>query len=545
MNTKKQKALKLKDQIESNRELIIQACTNIKNFADCFFRPHHIENNYNKMHLDYFETFKPIEKGRHLVIQAARGAAKTTFICLIDVLHRICYGTEKYILILSSTKPLAVEKTTEIVNEINENDLLRAYYDIKLLSKKNSKQNIEIQTMAGRCSVRSQGFQSQIRGTKYQGSRPTRIICDDVIHGTRVFSEVQREKEKRIYNTDVKMTSQPSTNHLIIGTPIHKEDLISTTFKDPTWEARKYPAIIKWPVRMDLWGQWEKIFENTRIEHSQRHIEARKFYLANKKEMDEGAEVLWPDREDLYYLMLERYRIGRRAFNAEKQLVPFLEGESLFQKITFYEMDFDIQKQARYIVCDNGDKIEYHPYHFQNFYALDPGTGEMKKVNSAKPLSQSARVCGRMHLETGIMYVFYVQLDRKPQSHIIREMIQLHSERNFTKMAFEENLYRELYQYHIRTVLDEYNKKNSIKIDLPITGVYASEKKEQRIYALEPLITTGKIRFDKYLAEEFITQLKDYPNCDRNDGLDALELLMKVSNPANRLQTIDLYNLAG
>ena len=37
------------------------------------------------------------------------------------------------------------------------------------------------------------------------------------------------------------------------------------------------------------------------------------------------------------------------------------------------KLDFDIKKQARYIVCDNGDKFEYHPYHFQAFYALDPG----------------------------------------------------------------------------------------------------------------------------------------------------------------------------
>ena len=61
---------------------------------------------------------------------------------------------------------------------------------------------------------------------------------------------MQREKEKRIYNTDVKMTSQPDTNHLIIGTPIHKEDLISTTFKDSHVGSKKvscnYPVASKY-----------------------------------------------------------------------------------------------------------------------------------------------------------------------------------------------------------------------------------------------------------------------------------------------------------
>ena len=539
MTTKKQKTLK-PDEIEQSREIIIQACTDIRVFTDCFFRPRHVNNEYNKLHLDYFKSFYPHEHGRHLVIQAARGAAKTTLICLIDVLYRVCYGTDKYILILSSTKPLAVEKTTEIVNEINENDLLRAFYGIKLISKKNSKQNIEIQTMAGRCSVRSQGFQSQIRGTKYQGSRPSRIICDDIIHGTRVFSEVQREKEKRIFYTDVKMTSEPSTSIVVIGTPLHNEDVISTAFKDPTWESKKYPAIIHWPKNMELWGQWEKIFENPKIDKNDRLSEARKFYEANKKAMDEGAVVLWPDREDLYYLMVERYRIGRRAFNAEKQLQPFVEGESLFQKINFFEIDFNIPTRERFVVWENGYKMPYNQHEYQFYYALDPGTGEMKKINSSKPLSQSARVCGRLHVESGVMYIYKVIMDRNPQSKIIKEMVDLHVQYGFTKMAVEKNLYRDLYIPYMRELLDKYNKAHDLKIDLPITSVYAQEKKEQRIYSLEPAITTGKIMFDKYLAEDFITQLKDYPNCDRNDGLDALEILMKVSNPYNKLRTIDL-----
>lgn len=542
MKTKNLKNLKL-DEIEENRQKIIQACTDIKVFTDCFFRPHHVNNKYNQMHLDYFKTFKPHESGRHLVIQASRGAAKTTLICLIDVLYRVCYGTEKYIVILSSTKPLAVEKTTEIVNEIKENDILRAFYDIKLISKVNSKQNIEIQTIAGRCSVRSQGFQSQIRGTKYQGERPTRIICDDIIHGTRVFSEVQREKEKRIFYTDIKMTSQPRTSIVVIGTPLHKEDVISTVYRDPTWEAKKYPSIIEWPKNMELWGQWEKIFEDPKIEQNLRMAEARKFYEANKKAMDDGAVVLWPDREDLYHLMVERYRIGRRAFNAEKQLVPFLEGESLFQRIHFFEMDYHIPTSQRFVVLDDGTKIPYHQHEYQFFYGLDPATGEMKKINSSKPLSQSARVCGRLHVKTGVMYIYKVIMDRSQQSKIIEEMIDLHVQYGFNKMAVETNLYRDLHINYMREILDKYNRSHDLQIDLPLTSVYAQEKKDQRIYSLEPAITHGKIVFDKYLAENFITQLKDYPNCDRNDGLDALEILMKVSNPANRLQTVELGNL--
>ena len=493
------------------------------------------------MHKQYFKMFNPVEEGRHLVIQAARGSAKTTLICLIDVMHRICYSTESYILMLSSTRPLAISKTQDIFNEILNNETLRAFYDLEFVNKRSSKEQFIIKSRYGICLVKSQGFFSQIRGTKFNAERPSRIICDDVTHGTRVFSEAQREKEKRQYDTDIKQAAQPKTNHIMVGTPLHHDDLITSKYADNTWETMKYKAILKWPKNMNLWQKWEDIFKNPKLTKTERKKAAEKFYRNNKKKMEEGAKLLWPERENLWYLMLERLRIGRRAFNAEKQLYPFLTGEALFRHIQWFNYRFEEKTGKMFFVFDDGTEVERKPATFHSYYALDPASGERKKINSSTPLSQSARVWGWLDLETDNFYLDGCEMDRLPQTKIIDEMYSLHQTLDFKKMAFEENLYRDLYYEVIKERGAEYNKKNKTNVKLPITSVYATIQKEHRIYSLEPLITNGKIKFYKYLQPEFIAQLQDYPNCDRNDGLDALEILMKISNPKHKISTIPLY----
>ena len=266
-----------------SKKIIGRAYKDFKFFCDEFFKPKHISSPYNKMHTDYFKSFNPVEKGVHKVIMAARGSAKTSFICLFDVLHRVCYGNEKYILILSSTKPLAIGKTQDIYNEIIENEKLRLIYGLKFINKRNSKESFVIESHFGICLIRSQGFFSQIRGTKFKSERPTRIILDDVTHGVRVFSEVQRKKEIRQYHTDVKQAGQPETNNIIVGTPLQHSDLISEKFKDPLWDAKKYKAIINPPVKTHLWERWTQIYTSPLLNPEKKKLKQKSSIKNTKK----------------------------------------------------------------------------------------------------------------------------------------------------------------------------------------------------------------------------------------------------------------------
>ena len=252
---------KIYKKTKNKRLIVARSFYDLKFFAKFFFsevlvnsdgtrvRRGHTANSFNDMHETYFKEFEPIEQNVQKVIQAARGSAKTTLLCLIDPMHRVCFSTEKFILILSSTTPLAMEKANTIHTEVSQNKKLRHFFGLDFVYKKTSRGTFELESSFGNCYVHSQGFFSQIRGAKKGFHRPTRILYDDVTHGERVFSEAQREKAERQFYTDIKQASQPGTNHIFLGTTIHRSDLLNKLAANPAWKAYKYKAIKKWPKK--------------------------------------------------------------------------------------------------------------------------------------------------------------------------------------------------------------------------------------------------------------------------------------------------------
>lgn len=538
---------------EINRRYIVlgRAYHDLKFFADMFFK--HLEEDneekkwightshpYNKMHLDYFKRFNPNLKASKEIIFASRGAAKTTLFCLIDPMHRALFGTEKFVVVLSSTAPLVRNKIKDIGAELISNERLNDFFNIRM--SENSAEKILLTTDFGECYITGQGFFSQIRGLKKGSNRPTYILGDDTTHGERVFSEVQREKAKRQFYTDIFNTKEPDTSFLFFGTVIHKDDLIMDLSKLPDWKSFKYPSIESHPKNLDLWNKWESIYSDPELDVDQRAEKSNKFYEDNKDKMNEGVEVLWQEREDILYLMKERMTIGRKAFNAEKQMIPFLSDESLLTKIHWFTQNHTNKEGKECIkIEDTGALIEVtqeilQEHRFDYYYALDPATGERKTQSYKKELSFSARVLGMKDRKTGKMYIFQVIMDRKAPSEVIDEMYELHRKYNFVRLGVETNLFKDLFGDVIKMKRKEFRGKYDEDIYLPIYEIYANEKKEQRIYTIEPPITRGDVMFSKSLIPKFVTQLEDYPNCTHNDGLDALEILLKISDPKNKLK---------
>ena len=490
----------------------------------------HCKDPFNKMHLEYFKEFNPKESGENRVLRAARGSAKTTLIALIDPMHRICYANEPFTVIMSSTKPLSLTKTATIREECEYNSKLKSYYQLTISKAERGKEHFGISSIFGRSYVWGQGFLSQIRGLKIGSNRPTRFIYDDATHSQGVYSQQQRDKMKRHFFTDITNAAQPTSTHFFIGTTIHKDDLITNLINDPMWKAKSYPSFIKWPTNMDLWRQWEKILSTGSEEtNAQKYQEAERFYKKNKAAMTKGAVVLWPEREPVIFLMKERRKIGYKCFNAEKQNIPFHEGESLFK--TLYWFHTEERDGHTFIIPEGEKKILYSEGRFAKYYAIDPATGERRRSTQKIPLSDSARVIGYKDIRTGVLYIMDVKLDRTGPSDCIKEMIQLHFAHRFMKMGFEENLFRDLFQDVIETEIKNFRAQTGKYIDLPVVPIWAHQKKEQRIYSIEPPVSAGRIKFNKTLIQNFISQLQDYPHSDKNDGLDALEILYKISNP--------------
>ena len=188
---------------EKEKELVrLRSYFDLKFFCTYFFSHLNEENKmeghasdpFNKFHKEYFKDFSPKEEGVRRVFMASRGSAKTTLMCLFDTIHRCCYGTEKYILVLSSTTPLARGKVQDIHNEVTNNEKLRNFFGLDFAHKIHSKEKFLVKSYYGDCYIHSIGFFGQLRGIKFGSQRPTRIILDDVTHSEHVHSETQREK---------------------------------------------------------------------------------------------------------------------------------------------------------------------------------------------------------------------------------------------------------------------------------------------------------------------------------------------------------------
>ena len=520
--------------------ILCRAFWDFEFFCKFFFRAYdsekdimvgHCSQGFNRMHTDYFSRFQPEQKNVKEVILASRGSAKTTFFTLIDPLHRSLFCTEYFTVILSSTADLTRAKVKDIGVELEDNPMIKKYFNLKI--KKNTVQNIHMVTDFGESYITGQSFFTQVRGIKRKHFRPTYFIGDDTTHGERVYSESQRLKAKRQFKTDIYNAGTPKTSYRMLGTMIHKDDLIVELGSNPTWKKFVYKAIEVFPERMDLWDEWKSIYTDPLKSVDERIRDSEMFHVEHIDEMLKGSEVLWEEREPLLHLMKEKITIGDRAFSAEKLMRPFLSDESLFKNITwFYEKD------DKYVIEGTDKKIPSIDGDYDFYYALDPSTGEENKTGSTRTLSYSARLVCKKHRLSGKLYIVQMIMDRKPPSDVIEEMYQLHRKYRFVRMGVESNLFKSLFGAFLKLKRAEMMSRYDEDIRLPVYEVYASEKKSSRIYTIEPIVSAGNMLFSKKLPQEFVTQLEDYPNCQHNDGLDALEILSKIADPKNKLRTL-------
>ena len=119
---------------------------------------------------------------------------------------------------------------------------------------------------------------------------------------------------------DVIPAGDERTNFLAVGSALHREAVAVRIGQLPGWTGRTFEAIHSWPVRMDLWDEFERLASN--LADPNREATARAFYASHKWPMDAGSAVYWPDRWPLVEMMLQRATVGASAFESEYQGIP-------------------------------------------------------------------------------------------------------------------------------------------------------------------------------------------------------------------------------
>ena len=502
----------------------------VEGFADFFFG-HYAKYDYNDFHRDCFEDYQTIERGVRSCDGAPRGYAKSTIKALIKPIHDICYGFEKYILFISATKPQAIQKLKDIRREIFNNDLLVDVYGIKFPNRRAGAESFEASSEAGDILLQAVGAGTEVRGIRYGEHRPTKIILDDAEDSEEVANEELREKVADWFFEVISNLGSENTNIEVVGTVLHRDSLLMRLSRNPSYRTRIYKAVESWSEREDLWNEWRKIYNN--LDDDSRAEKAQKFYLKNEKEMLKGTKVLWPEKEPYVELMKQIEERGKRAFMKEKQNAPMASGEALFDNLQWY---FEDHKRNGIVIEKSGVFIPYEDLY--SYGSLDPATGKTKARSKAK--LDFTCMLGAYKTLNGRLLVHRDYTKKVKPTIYIRQIFEMYDEMKFEKFVVEENLFRGLLIENInreRKLIEQERKKAGVKdwqIKVPFYEIENRERKEERIFTLEPKINNGWILFNRALSADFVNQIEGFPNEDHDDAPDALEMLWGLVN--NRYQ---------
>lgn len=432
-----------------------------------------------RFHKDICKFLASEKGGERGAVAAPREHAKSTLASIVVPLWRICTGSKKFIVLVSSRVGIAQQFLGSVKQELEMNrDIRRDYGD---LVGNTTWAKTEIKT-SNDVKVVAVGEGSSVRGLLDDGNRPDLIVVDDVEDVELVESAAHREKTSRWFFRTLMNLPGKDGDVFVVGTILHHGGLLAGLIADKRWKGGVYRAIA-----------------HPTLEHPDP--------LGRQ-----AGELLWPENWSQERLDNKRGEIGSLAFEGEYQNNP-------------------IDPQAQRIRLEWIEAHKYKPSDLDGkelviAAALDPAVGKSSSGDFA-----AIATVGRA--KDGALYVLDCNMHRHtPQAQVgmlINTFLRWHNWRNtdkvkltqFRVLAIEENGF----QVVIKDILDERSKAE--KLYIPTKGVKNHTDKVARIDTLSPLIESGVLRFAERGQEELINQLIEFPKGANDDGPDALEMAVK------------------
>lgn len=466
------------------------------------YLPDHFARTPSAMHRWLADQFACMQQRRAVRINVLgpRGGAKSTLGSLAYPLRAALEGWEPYIWIVSDTRHQACAHLENIKAELVDNPRLAADYP-ESIGRGPVWRSGSIVLRNG-SAIEAFGTGQRLRGRRRRAHRPTLIVCDDLQNDGHILSTAQRDRSRTWFQGTLLKAGTARTNFVNLATALHREALAMELLENPGWTSQVFRSIVHWPRDMALWQEWEALY--TDVKNPDYRSAARAFYDAHCEALSEGAEVLWPEEEDLYALMCMRAEGGRTAFEREKQNSPLNPDLCEWPETYFHdEIWFDTWPANLRMKT----------------LALDPskGSDSLRGDYSAFVLMGVDR--------DGILYV-EADLARRPTPQIVADGVQWW--RKFDPDAFgvETNQFQDLLAADFA---DEFQRQGVLA-----GGVWPLDNrvnKQVRIRRLGPYLASRRLRFksDSSGTRLLVEQLKEFPVGDHDDGPDALEMAIRLA----------------
>lgn len=278
------------------------------------YLPRYIKNSLTRLHLDLAADLAEIQqsRGQRRNYIAPRGSAKTTWLSKAYPMHGALEGIEPLTLLLAETGGQSRKYLDAIKRQIEGNRTIAQ--DYPQAAGRGPVWKADHIRLRNGCEIVARGAGGRILGITADDRRPTLVIVDDGNERGDAYSPTKRSRKLDWMVLDVLPVGEPGTNFVAAGTPIHREAIVCD-LKRAGWPTRSYSALPTLPKNAELWTEWERVLMN--LADPGREQAARSLYESKRPVMDEGAELLWPDRLPLYDLMSYRARYGEAAFKTE------------------------------------------------------------------------------------------------------------------------------------------------------------------------------------------------------------------------------------
>jgi len=502
---------RIKESGVSAEDVIVACATRLDAFAKYYF-PHYLKKPSSPFHAFLYDLLgKEIGNSMKWAIAAPRGSAKSSLVSLILPLWCIAYNKKKFIVILSNTAGQAEGFLSDIKRELETNAPLRRDFPYACDKGKVWRAN-EIVTLND-IKLVALGSGNEIRSRRFTTNRPDLVVLDDIEDSEGVKSIVQRTfLRDQWFNKDVLYAGQDDTDFLFIGTILGKYALLTAVMKEyPDWKSQVFRAVKEFSVS-PLWDKWTEIYQN-RFDVDRQNT-ALQFFEDNKVEMLEGTEVLWPEGQPYYQLMVDRLR-DPHGFVTEKQNEETDPGNVLLPFDKLHWEDFRDPRMQ--------DLIKRGV----TFGGLDPSLGKTKTSD------HSVIVTVVRDTQTGYLLVVDINIKRRDTDEQIDAILDLQrNDYKYKLFVVEENAF----QYVVEQALRKKSREAGVYV--PIKGITQYRDKVLRIESLIPFVFDGTIIFDKHkydtnlmynLGIEQITTYTGIGTAEPDDTPDCLSMVVDVA----------------
>ncbi|OGG93582.1 MAG: hypothetical protein A2527_11790 [Candidatus Lambdaproteobacteria bacterium RIFOXYD2_FULL_50_16] len=456
--------------------------------------------HFNEFHRFFAEKTLTIarpskkKRGLRLAIAAPRGAGKSSLLKAL-VLKAIVYEAKRFIVLISDSVEQAVDILESVKQELEENDWIQA--DFESATGVGAPWKVGHVITRGGIKLKAYGQGKRIRGISHGVYRPDLIILDDLENDELVRNPAQRNKLEAWVWKSVLPLGPPDQSHdvLMVGTLLHYDSVLARLLKHPAFDSQKFKALRTWPKRLDLWESFEAIYWR------RGEAQALEFFKANQQLMEDGAELLWPEMQNLLDLMLS-WTENRAAFTSEQQNEPIDESERVFRHFHYYE------ELPNDLVC---------------YGAIDPSMGK-----SGKAGDPSALIILGKSIE-GRFYVIEAVIKKLAPDDAIEQVIEMQKKYRCQAWAVETVQFQEFFK-------DELVRRSAISgIPVPAKAVKPHRDKGLRIESIQPHIHNGLIQFNAAQGQ-LIEQLAYFPKADHDDGPDALQMAFALASGSAQTQ---------